>query len=76
MVAEQLFERSSKSDDLSNNIQPGGMPGTNPREVAGPSGTTTEAENNDVMYKIREMVIAWCSCNACVECKQQSVKTT
>ena len=67
MVAEQLFERSSKSDDLSNNIQHGqparGL-SQNPsrghawhqptHEVAGPSGTTTEAENNDVMYKIRK----------------------
>ena len=39
MVAEQLFERSSESDNLSKNIQhpegfpkiPPGMPGTNPR---------------------------------------------
>ena len=67
MVAEQLFERSSKSDDLSKNIQHGqparGL-SQNPsrghawhqpaHEVAGPSGTTTEAENNDVMYKIRK----------------------
>ena len=67
MVAEQLFERSSKSDDLSNNIQHGqparGL-SQNPsrghawhqpaREVAGASGTTTEAEYNDVMYKIRK----------------------
>ena len=62
MVAEQLFERSSKSDDLSNNIQHGqparGL-SQNPsrghawhqpaHEVAGASGTTTEAEYNDVM---------------------------
>ena len=67
MVAEQLFERSSKSDDLSNNIQhgqPARQLSHNPstrhawhqptHEVAGPSGTTTEAENNDVMYKIQK----------------------
>ena len=67
MVAELLFERSSNSDDRSNNIQHGqparGL-SQNPsrghawhqptHEVAGPSGTTTEAENNDVMYKIRK----------------------
>ena len=65
IVAEQLFERSSKSDDLSNNIQHGqparGL-SQNPsrghawhqttHEFAGPSGTATEAENNEVMYKI------------------------
>ena len=66
IVAEQLFKRSSTSDDLSNNIkhgQPARGLSQNPsrghawhqptHEFAGPSGTTTEAENNDVMYKIR-----------------------
>ena len=66
IVAGQLFKRSSKSDDLSNNIkhgQPARGLSQNPsrghawhqptHEFAGPSGTTTEAGNNDVMYKIR-----------------------
>ena len=70
MVAEQLFERSSKSDGLSNNIQhgqPARWLSQNPsrghawhqptHEVAGPSGTMTEAENNDVMYKIRKWLL-------------------
>ena len=38
IVAEQLFERSLKSPT---------------HEFAGPSGTATEPENNEVMYKIR-----------------------
>ena len=65
IVAEQLFERSSKSDDLYNNIQHGqparGL-SQNPsrghawrqptHESAGPSVSATEAENKEVMYKI------------------------
>ena len=59
IVAEQLFKRFSTSDDLSNNIKHG-QPARGwhachqpTHEFAGPSGTTTEAQNNDVMYKIR-----------------------
>ena len=62
IVAGQLFERSSKSDDLYSNIQHGqparGL-SQNPsrghawhqptQEFAGPSVPATEAENNEVM---------------------------
>ena len=61
IVAEQLFERSSKSDDIQHG-QPARGLSQNPsrghawhqptHEFAGPSGTTTEAEN-EVMYTIR-----------------------
>ena len=66
IVAEQLFEKSSKSDDLHSNIQHGqparGL-SQNPsrghawhqptQESAGPSVPAAETENNEVMYKIR-----------------------
>ena len=64
-LMHQLFERSSKSD-LCNNVQHGqaarGL-SENPsrghawhrptHEFAGPNASATEAENNEVMYKIR-----------------------
>jgi len=63
---EQLLERSSKSGDLYHNIQhgqPARGRSQNPsrghawhqptHEFAGPSVSVTEAENNEVMYKIR-----------------------
>ena len=49
IVAEQLFERSSNSDDLSNNIKHGQAC----QRAFPKSLQRTEAENNDVMYKIR-----------------------
>ena len=65
IVAEQLFERSSKSDGPYNNFQhgqparglsqnpSGGHAWPQPtHEFAGPSVSATEAENNEVMYKI------------------------
>ena len=62
MVAELLFERSSNSDDRSNNIQHGqparGLSQSPSRGHAWHQPThevaAEEAENNDVMYKIRK----------------------
>eukprot|EP00434_Breviolum_minutum_P045694 symbB.v1.2.041024.t1/scaffold7749.1/size9534/2 len=53
IVAEQLFEKSSKSDDLYSNIQhrqPARGLSQNPSRGHVPA---TEADNNEVMYKIR-----------------------
>ena len=66
IVAEQFFEKSSKADDPYSNIQHGqparGLSQHHSRqhawhqptqEFAGPSVPATEAEDNEVMYKIR-----------------------
>ena len=62
IVAEQLFEKSSKSEDPCGSIQHGqparGLSqnpsrGHDSQEPAGPGVPATEADDNEVMYKIR-----------------------
>ena len=66
IVAERLFEKSADAVDHNSNIQhgqPARGPSQNPprghawhqaaKQFAGPSAPATEAENNEVMYKIR-----------------------